>query len=186
MTVAKRYARALYELAQERQLTTGVGRSLGALADAWEDSDELFDLFGNPRIGADAKRRVIRALAQRVGAPPMVVNAMQMLSDRHRLDHLPEIAEAFERLAERRSGRVRAEVVTATRLSDAYYTRLQRSLKVATGKDVILVKREDPSLIGGVVTRVGDRVFDGSLRNRLLELREQLLTATDPAALAER
>ena len=106
---------------------------------------------------------------------PLLENTLMMLADRRRLKHLPEIAEAFERISERRSGRVRAEIVTATKLSDAYYQQLQSALKEATGKDVVLVRREDPSLIGGVVTTVGGRVFDGSLKNRLRELRAQLL-----------
>jgi F-type H+-transporting ATPase subunit delta len=183
--VAKRYATALYELAEEKKVTDEVGSDLSDLASIWESSEELQQVFQNPQFGLEAKRQVIASVAERAGAHAIVKNTLQMLSDRRRLEHLPEIAEAFTRLSERRSGKVRAEIVSATKLPEAYYSQLQKTLKQATGKDVILVRREDPSLIGGVITTVGGRVFDGSLKNRLRELRSQLLASTDPSALAQ-
>lgn len=183
--VGKRYATALYELAEERALADKVGRDLRSLAEAWESSPELRAVFENPQFGIEQKRGVIRSLAERLMVHEMVKNTAQMLSDRRRLRHLPEIAEAYDRIGERRSGRVRAEIVSATKLPEAYYQQLEQTLKQATGKDVVLVRREDPSLIAGVVTTVGGRVFDGSLKNRLRELRSRLLASTDPAALAQ-
>jgi len=183
--VAKRYATALYELAEEKKVSDQVGSNLADVASVWESSEELRHVFQNPQFGLEAKRRVIASVADEAGAHAIVKNTLQMLSDRQRLEHLPEIAEAFTRLSERRSGKVRAEIVTATKLPEAYYTQLQKTLQQATGKDVLLVRREDPSLIGGVVTTVGGRVFDGSIKNRLRELRSQLLASTDPATLAQ-
>lgn len=183
--VGKRYATALYELAEEKKATAEVGKNLSELAAAWGVSEELRHVFQNPQFGAEAKRKVVDALTDRLRCHTIVKNTMRMLADRRRLEHLPEIAEAFERLAERRAGRIRAEVVTAKKLPESYYTNLAAKLKQTTGKDVVLVRREDPSLIGGVVTTVGGRVFDGSLKNRLAGLRAQLLASTDPA-LAER
>ena len=178
--VGKRYATALYELAEENKSVDAVRKALEAIATAWRESDELRSVFENPRFGPDAKRKVAAALADRVSAPVLLKNALQMLTDRRRLAHLPDIADAFVRIAERRSGVVRAEVVTASRLPEAYFDQLRSTLEQATGKKVALVRREDPSLIAGVVTTVGGRVFDGSLKNRLRELRSQLLTAASP------
>ncbi|HJL18127.1 MAG TPA: ATP synthase F1 subunit delta [Sandaracinaceae bacterium LLY-WYZ-13_1] len=183
--VAKRYATALYELAEEKKAVDKVDSDLSDLAGSWEASEELRRVFMNPSFGIEAKRQLAAALADKAGAHPIVKNTMQMLSDRRRLEHLPEISEVFTRISERRSGKVRAEIVTATALPEAYYTQLQSTLKQATGKEVLLVRREDPTLIGGVVTTIGGRVFDGSLKNRLRELRSQLLASTDPAALAQ-
>lgn len=182
--VGKRYAIALYELAEEKKATAEVGKNLEELAAAWDTSADLRSVFSNPHFGNDARRKVVGAIAERLRCHAIVKNTMQMLADRRRLDQLPAIAEAFVRLAEQRAGRVRAEVVTAKALPESYYAKLQTQLKAATGKDIVLVRREDPSLIGGVVTTVGGRVFDGSLKNRLRELRSQLLASTDPA-LAE-
>lgn len=182
--VAKRYATALYELAVEKGVADKVGSDLADLAESWESSEELQHVIQNPQFGMDQKRSVIGAMADRAGAHVIVKNTLLMLSDRRRLAHLPEIADVYTRLSERRSGKVRAEIVTATELPEAYYTQLQSTLKQATGKDVLLVRREDPSLIGGVITTVGGRVFDGSLKNRLRQLRSNLLASTDASTLA--
>lgn len=182
--VAKRYATALYELAVEKNVADKIGSDLADVAKSWEESPELQNVVQNPQFGMEAKRQVIAAVADRAGVHAIVKNTLLMLSDRRRLSHLPEIAEVYTRLAERRSGKVRAEIVTATKLPEAYYTQLQNTLKQATGKDVLLVRREDPSLIGGVITTIGGRVFDGSIKNRLRQLRSNLLASTDPATLA--
>lgn len=184
-TVAKRYATALYELAHESNAVDRIGKDLADLASTWGASEELRRAFENPQFALEAKKALIAAIAERSNAHPLLRNTLMMLSDRRRLKQLPEIAEAFARIAERRAGRIRAEIITATALPEAYYQQLQKTLAEATGKEVVLVRREDPSLIGGVVTRVGGRVFDGSLKNRLRELRAQLLASTDPVALAE-
>jgi F-type H+-transporting ATPase subunit delta len=178
--VGKRYATALYELAEQDNAVESVGASLKALADAWHTSEELRAVIENPRFGPESKRSVAGALAERVKAPVLLKNALFMLTDRRRLVHLPEIADAFARIAEKRSNVVRAEVVTASRLPEAYFDQLRKTLEQATGKKVALVRREDPSLIGGVVTTVEGRVFDGSVKNRLRELRAQLLNASSP------
>jgi F-type H+-transporting ATPase subunit delta len=184
--VGKRYATALYELAEGEKATDRIGKDLAGLAESWRANAELRTVFENPQFTLEAKRNVILALAERAGVHPLFKNTLLLLADRRRLKHLPEIADAFERIAERRSGRIRAEIVTAAKLPERYYEELERTLKQATGKDVVLVRREDPSLIGGVVTTVGGRVYDGSLKNRLRELRSQLLASTDPAQGASR
>ena len=71
---------------------------------------------------------------------------------------------------------MRAEIITATDLPEAYFARLEKTLATATGKKVVLVRKKDPALLGGVVTKIGDRVYDGSLRARLFDLRSQMLT----------
>ena len=111
----------------------------------------------------------------KLGATKLVRNTIGVLADRGRLQYLPDVLDALEALSEAETGRVRAEVISAKPLDDAYYNRLKDKLQRATGQQIVLVKRQDPSLIGGVVTRIGDRVFDGSISNRLNELRETLL-----------
>lgn len=183
--VGRRYGRALFELAHEAGAADAIGKDLEDLAKTWESSEELRRAFENPEVGIEAKRKLIAAVAERASVHPLLKNTLMMLSDRRRLRHLSEIAEAYARIAERQSNRIRAEIVTAKKLPEAYYEQLVKTLEQATGKDVVLVRREDPSLIGGVVTTVGGRVFDGSLKNRLKELRSKLLASTDPVALAD-
>jgi F-type H+-transporting ATPase subunit delta len=105
---------------------------------------------------------------------PLVRDTLLLVSDRGRMGQVEDIASAYQEQAEARSGRVRAEVVTASELPEAYFTELQKTLERVTGKKVSVARRVDPSLLGGVVTRVGDQVFDGSLKHQLQELKHEL------------
>lgn len=178
--VAKRYARALFELATEQGQVEKIGQALDAVATALQQSDELWGVVENPKHPLEVKRNVMQAIAERVGAPITVTHALMMLTERRRLRHLRAIADAYQSMAEEKAGRLRAEVVSAAPLPDAYYRELEATLSEVTGRKVTLVRRTDPSLIGGVVAKVGDTVFDGSIRNRLRDIRHQLLVAASP------
>lgn len=182
--VAKRYATALFALAEEKKAVKKIGSDLTDLAAMWESSDSLRAVFLNPSFGAAEKLALLDALCARARVDDTVKNTLRLLAERRRLVHLPEIADAFTRIAERQAGRARVEVVTATKLPETYYATLEKTLRASTGKDVVIVRREDPSIIGGVVTKVGGRVFDGSIKNRLRGLRTQLIAATDPTSQA--
>ena len=112
---------------------------------------------------------------ERLGTSKLLRNTVNLMADKGRLNHLEDVLHALEELAEAETNRVRVEVVSAKPLSDDYYARLTKQLSKATDREIVLVKKHDPSLIGGIVTRVGDQVFDGSLSNRLSELKETLL-----------
>ncbi|MEM9067550.1 MAG: ATP synthase F1 subunit delta [Myxococcota bacterium] len=174
-TIGRRYAKALLALAEEQKQTAKVRRDLDSLVATWADSKELREIFENPAVTTEARAKVLQAVSQRLGLSPILVNTLKLLSDRRRLRHVPEVAEAFAELAEEAAGGVLAEVTTATKMPEAYFVKLTKALEAAVGKKITLVKREDPELIAGVVTRVGDRVFDGSLRTRLQELKDQML-----------
>ncbi len=176
-SVAKRYAKALFELADEQNQIEKVGGALETIAGALDSSAELWAVVENPKYLPELKRNVIRALAERAFAPPMLINALMMLVNRGRLRHIRAITDAFQRMAEEKAGRVRAEVVSASTLPEAYYRELETALAEVTGKKITLVRRTDPSLIGGVVASIGGTVFDGSIRNRLKDIRHQLMVA---------
>ena len=102
-------------------------------------------------------------------------DSLLLLADRNRLRHVGEVAASYDADAEARSGRLTAEVTTAEELPASYFSELTATLKQVTGKDVVVAKKIDPSLIAGVVTRIGDQVFDGSIKHQLSELKEELL-----------
>jgi F-type H+-transporting ATPase subunit delta len=131
-------------------------------------------VFENPSVSVDARRKVLRDIATASNMDPLLRDTLLLVSDRGRMNHLSDIIEAFKALAEARSGRVRAEIVTATELPEAYFEQLQKTLERVTGKQVTVAKRVDPSILGGVVARIGDHVFDGSVKNRLDELKHEL------------
>jgi len=173
--LGRRYAMALLDLARERGDIDTVLRDVTSLSDAWKASEELRDIVRSPVIPRPALKAVVDAVMEKLGSSKLVRNTVSLLGDKGRLGHLEEVLHALDELAEAETGSVRVEVVSAKSMADAYYARLTEKLKRVTDRDVVLVKKEDPSLIGGVVTRVGDQVFDGSLINRLSELRETLL-----------
>lgn len=173
-TLGRRYATALMTLADQQGALDQVRSSLKDFAAEWEQNKDLRSVFENPSVGSETRRQILRDIAQASGMHPLVQNTLLLVSDRRRLSHLPEIVDAFEALAEKRAGHVRAEVVTATELPKEYFDGLQRTLEQATGKQVVLTTRVDPSIIAGVVTRVGDQVYDGSVQSQLNELRDEL------------
>jgi F-type H+-transporting ATPase subunit delta len=172
--LGRRYASALLALASEAGSVDKVARDLHDFAISWQESRELRALFENPSVSVAARRQVLREIAQASNMDPLVRDTMLLVADRGRMAYLTDIIEAFDALAEARSGRLHAEVITAGELPEAYFTELRKILEQVTGKQVVVATRIDPSLLGGVVTRIGDQVFDGSLSHRLNELKQEL------------
>ena len=174
--LGRRYGRALLELADEAKLREKIGKELESLQGAWDTSGELREVFVNPSVDAEVRKKIIVALSEKLGLHTFVVNTLKLLADRQRIEHLPEVIAAYLEIANAAEGRVVAEVITAKPMPASYYAKLEKVLEEATGSKVTIERSEDPSLIGGVVTRVGDLVFDGSLRTRLNELKETMLS----------
>jgi F-type H+-transporting ATPase subunit delta len=174
-TVARRYAKALLELGVEVGSLKAIVDQTTFAAEAYASSPELRAALDNPLVPYAAKKGILTDLADRLAVSPTVKNTLLLLGDRRRLHVLPVIAQMLREMSDLREGVLRAEVVTAARLPDTYYARLQGQLEKMTGRRVVIEKREDPALIAGVVTRIGDMVIDGSLRTRLEELKNVLL-----------
>lgn len=173
--VARRYAQALLELGVEQGQLDKLVDDMSTVADAWATSADLRNAIENPLVPHAVKRAVMSELADQIGASPTTRNTLLLLVDRRRARTLPYLAQWLLELADTRKGLLRAEVTTVQPLSEAYYGRLQAQLEKITGRHVVVDRRTDPALIGGVVTRIGDRIFDGSLRTRLQSLRDALL-----------
>jgi F-type H+-transporting ATPase subunit delta len=174
-SIGKRYARALLELGQEQSQLQKIGADLRAMGAAWAESPELRTLFENPAVSVESRTKVLEALSARLDVSPLVKSTLLLLSNRLRMRFLPDVAESFQRLSEAAANQIRVEVTTATSMPETYYTQIQLELERTTGQKVLLTRNEDPSIIGGVITRMGDRLLDGSLKTRLSELEDQLL-----------
>jgi F-type H+-transporting ATPase subunit delta len=173
--VARRYAQALLDLGSEVGSLDELVEEIASAADAWDASPELRNAIENPLVAHDAKKAVVGDLCERIGASPVTRSTLLLLVDRRRMKTLPYVARTLRELADARKGVVRAEVTTAEPLSEAYYAKLQAKLEKMTGQKIVIDKVTDPALIGGVIARIGDRIFDGSLRTRLETLRSALL-----------
>ena len=175
MTVARRYAKAILEIGVAQGNLDTLVDELVRVADAYEASAEFRNALENPLVPFHAKRAILDELGQRLGLSPTARHTVLLLNDRRRMRVLPGIAQLLKEMTDVRRGVVRAVVTTAVPLGDAYYDRLRERLEKMTGKKVVLDRKQDPSLIGGVVARIGDTVIDGSLRSRLHEMKSALL-----------
>jgi F-type H+-transporting ATPase subunit delta len=176
--VARRYANALLELGTESGQLDALVEEMSEVASVYETSAELRESLENPLFPHTVKKGILTELATTIGLSQTARNALQLLSDRRRMRALPGIARLLREMSDKKKGVLRAEVVTAAPLSDAYYARLQQQLEKMTGKKVALDRREDPSILAGVVTRIGDTVYDGSLSTRLQEIKHALTPST--------
>jgi F-type H+-transporting ATPase subunit delta len=174
-SVGRRYARALFELGLARGTFEAFGHELGGLAEIYAGSPELRQTLENPVFKLDQRRAVLAKLLPSVAPSVEVRNFALMLLERRRLVALPVIARAYAEMVDVKLGRVRATVTSAQPLDAATQTQVQAALEKRTGKKVLLTTGVDPSLIGGIVARVGDLVFDGSLRTRLATLQSRIL-----------
>lgn len=165
--VGRRYARALFELALEDGSVDRVAGELDALAATVQSSDELREVLSFPTNTAELRKAVFSGIADRLATGGLVRNLVQLLIDRNRMTAFPSCATAFRELADEHQGQVRGEVVSARALSDEQLAAVRSKLEKMTGKRVLLETREDPSLIGGLVARVGNTLFDSSIRTQL-------------------
>ena len=173
-SLARRYARALMDLAVAKNLVDKVGSDLRTFARAMRESQELTDVLGSTSHPRAVRRNIVDAILARIGAHELVKTTSYLLLDKERLVALPDISRELDVMIEARAGRVAAEVTSAAPLSPAQLAQIQSTLEKLSGKQVVLSKKEDPSLLGGVVAKVGDVVYDGSLRTQLRTLRDQL------------
>jgi len=173
-TVARRYASALADVV----IAQGEARSVQDELIAWQQMtqshSQLQEAFGNPTIPYEQKRNVLKELISRTKLRQTTANFLQLLLRNQRLTDLPEVNKRFARVLDERSGVVGAQVLSARPIAESAKRSLQQRLVAMTGKDVRLSFATDESVIGGMITRIGSTVYDGSVRNKLEQLGEKL------------
>jgi F-type H+-transporting ATPase subunit delta len=175
-TVAERYARAIFALGVETGTLAALAQQVRLFADAYGSSLDLRSVLENPLVPAEQRQNVLREVATRVGLGPGALNTVRYLAERRRLALLPDIAKRLDSLSDEQQGVVRAAVTSAGPLPESFYQRLAEQLATLVGRKVVLDRHEDPTLIAGVVTRIGDNTIDGSIRGRLEQLERRLLS----------
>jgi F-type H+-transporting ATPase subunit delta len=173
--IARRYATALLELGSETGQLDALVDELTRAAQTYEGSPELRSVLADPIIRIDAKEQILSELNGRLALGQTAKNAMSLLLHRRRIQALPVIVQRLREMADNKRGILRAEVQTAMPLPEEYFTLLQQQLERITGRRIALDRKLDPALICGVVVRLGDTVYDGSLLARLRHLKETML-----------
>lgn len=175
--VGKRYARALFELAQDAGATAPVEADLVSLRKAWFESADLRRLLTSPSFTADDKGAGLAAIADKAKLHAITRKFLGLLAANHRAQSLVEVIDGFRRLSADKRGVVAAEVVTALPMSPAQSKGVAAALRQALGKDPEISTRVDPAILGGIKVRVGSRLFDASLKSKLDSLKFALKRA---------
>ena len=173
-SLGRRYARAIFDLGQAQGNLDRVGADLAGLAAAMRTSAELVTVLTNPAIRRADRKRIIDAILVKLGATQLSKTVVWLLLDRERLGAVPSISRELAAMIEARAGRVTAEVTSAQPLTKGQADQLVAALEKISGKTVELARKEDPALLGGVVAKLGDTVYDGSLRTQLRALKDEL------------
>ncbi|PSJ52600.1 F0F1 ATP synthase subunit delta [Kumtagia ephedrae] len=169
--VAERYAASLHDLAAEAKSVDKVEADLGRFEALLAGSEDLDRLIKSPVFSADDQFKAISAILAKAGITGLVGNFLKVVAKNRRLFAVPSMIKAFRRIAAEARGEVAAEVTSAHALTAAQQTELKAALKGVAGKDVAISVTVDPSLLGGLVVRLGSRQIDTSLRTKLNSLK---------------
>jgi len=168
------YANALADIALEQSAAEPMAKQLSEFGAAYAESAELRTFLATPGVTREVKHSVIEKLAARMGMSKIIRNFLFVMVDNQRTLLLPDILAAFQEVIRRRQGVAEAEVSSAVKLSEAQKSKLLQTLERLTGKKIQAKYALEPDLLGGAVVRIGDTIFDGSLRSRLTEMRRRL------------
>ena len=173
--VARRYATALADVVTARGEAQEVPKELRDWEAMMQSNSQLLEVFRNPTIPYEQKRKVLNTLIDRTSVRPTTANFLQLLLQNHRLPDLDEVNKRFAKVLDERSGVVSAEVTTARSVPESSQEALRSKLTAMTGKRVRLTFTTNEELIGGIMTRIGSTIYDGTVRNQLQRVRERLV-----------
>lgn len=178
VSIARRYARALIDVATAAHKLDRFGEQLHALVRVLSAHQGLSEVMVNPAYGRPQRMAILEAVMKALGGvEPEVANFIRLLVDRNRIGALPDMARVYSDLADARAGRIRGRVTSAVQLPPESLRRISEILEAITQRKVVLDVKIDPSILGGVSAQVGSVLYDGSLRTQLEELRRTLRRA---------
>lgn len=169
--LAGRYATALFELATERKAVDGVSADLAAFRRAMDGTPDLARLVKSPVFSREDQAKALKPVLEKMGASALTIQFLLLLASKRRLFALEGIIAGFERMLARSRGETEAEVTSARPLADGELNELKNTLKAKLGREPRLHTKVDPSLLGGLVVKVGSRMIDTSLRTKLSGIR---------------
>ena len=177
LTVARRYARALVAHAEQAKSTNDVDSDVELIQASLEGSAELRRFFSDPMIGDDKKQRVVTSLFEK-RVHEATFAFLGMLIEKGREPLLASILDSYNSIRNKQRGIIEAQVRVALPMSSKEENKIQKSLEAMTGLKVEVKTEIDPSIMGGIIIRVGDTVYDGSVNHQLTTLKDRLATST--------
>jgi F-type H+-transporting ATPase subunit delta len=174
--IANRYARALADVSFKLGQHEAVERELEQFGQLLDGNRELSAFYEDPAVSASRKKAATSQLLARLGFCKTAGNFIHVLVERNRMRYFNEMLQAFRQGIRDRLGIVEVGVTTSTEIGQALREQLSRTMEQVSGKRVELRFRIDPQILGGVITRVGDTIYDGSVRQQLQQMKERLST----------
>jgi len=175
-TLAKRYAKALVQLATEEGLLDQFRQELSGMSGLLSGNAGLQALFANPAFTALQKRAIMQDLIAKSACSPLVGNFLLLLVDKNRLAFLSQIVATYDKLADERSGVIRPRISSAFELDQAQVAGIRAALEKKSARQVLPEVTIDSSLIGGVVIQIGDTAFDSSVRTQLKRIQDRVVS----------
>ena len=172
--VSRRYAKALILIGREDGQAEGYNNELSAMVGLLDSQQGFEQALTNPLIGKSERKKLLESVIAAAGFSKVMSAFLSLLFDKGRIGFLRDIAAYYSTMADELKDVVRATVVAATNLSKTNISKIQKSLAKKTGKTVVLDVQKDSSLIGGIITKIGDLVLDGSVKTQLINMRETL------------
>ncbi len=175
LILAKRYAKAIFSLGKEQGKVEAYADTLNGIADLFGDQElELEDALTNPLYPLEARQKVMAKVSEAAAADTVMTSFLNLLIEKKRVDVLPEIASAVQEMLDSEENISHGSVTSAIEIDSGLLGKIQATLEKITGNKVILETQVDPSIIGGIVAKVGDLVLDGSIRTQLNGLKESI------------
>ncbi len=174
LAVARRYAKALLLIGKENGQAETYREELDNFSALISGDNALEQVICNPLYDTTSRKRVLQTVVDKLELSGVMRAFLFLLFDKGRIGVVGAINEFYSKLADELKGIARASLVSATELSEGVIEKIRESLSRMTGREVRLEVEQDPSLIGGIVTRIGDLVLDGSVKTQLLNMRESL------------
>ena len=172
--IAQRYAKALLNLTPSSADIESTSNALNTVAQLYDETAELKDFILEPKYSRSKKSAVIKEIVGKLDSGKLIERFCRFLLEKRRFSSISSVATNYQRLGDEKLGRATAHIVTAHELSAAEKKKLQDDLSTYSGKKIEPIIETDPSIIGGVITTIGSLVLDGSIRNRLNLIRENL------------
>ncbi len=172
--LARRYAKALFAVGKEQGTYEGYNEGLQAVAEFYTGTPEVIDALTNPLYPMDLREKVMAGIVSSMGADKVMGNFLNLLVEKKRIEILPEIAEEYKIMVDDEKNVSHGSVISAVELSDELQAKVQATLEKLTGKKVELTTSVDPTIIGGIIAKVGDLVLDGSIKAQLAGLKDSI------------
>ncbi len=171
--IARRYAKALINLAEKDLENTG--KNLTALADVFSNSAELSEVLSDTKVSSQIKQNVLKEILKKIKVSKLVDTFIRYLLAKRRIVLLPNIERAFNLFLQEKLGRIEAGITVAQEISEVTVGKLEKAISRYSGKEVTVNITIDPAIIGGIVTRIGSVVIDGSIHTQLNQIRQSII-----------